>query len=425
MWEEQQKCMRRSPILFYALLGLAIVAELLVTNLFQKHFFRLTDGDLVHCTPIRSLVEKLPTPPTTWQTTPSMEPFDRSFHYVSSPMHSINQATQLIALAKQNCPIGTVPKRSRPGIIHFTRMVGRKAYPRVNSVVHLLIANYQAQNSTPPDSALQLLNDRDAHKYALTGAVGPYKGTQGRLSIWQPHVQDQDFSLAQVWVSSIDTNGKLHSLEAGWQVYRGLYSDSRPRLFVYWTADLYITTGCYNLQCPGFIQVSNKWLLGGSFAHISTFESDFQYEVKIGIFKDRGTGDWWLQLNDDNVGFWPRSLFGPGAFDGSNTRIQWGGEIWHRSGEFTDTHMGNGNHPSSSKHLRVAYVRNLQVVNRHDNLRDPPPTLSSIATYHACCDIRVHELGGNGSHRSTWGTYAYFGGPGFNSDCIGAKPFHQ
>ncbi|CAM6104012.1 unnamed protein product [Calypogeia fissa] len=413
-----------TSLLFYVLVGVPIFGELFLrTFLVQKHPFRqLPDGDLVRCIPIQNLMQRLPVPtPITWQTAPAMEPLDRNFPQVSK-VHSIREATQLITSeSKPVCPIGSVPIRSTPTIFDFTGLFGRKVYPKMmNSVVHLLVLDHKVKSSTPSDSALWS-NCDGTHKYAVTNIVGPYRGTQGRLSIWQPHVQDEEFSLAQVWVSSTDIYGKLHTLEAGWQIYRGLYSDSKPRLFVYWTADRYLNTGCYNLECPGFIQVSNKWLLGGSFEEISSLDSDFVYEIKIHIFKDRRTGDWWLQLNGDNMGYWPKSLFGPGAFSDLNTIIHWGGEIWHRPGMYTDTQMGNGNHPSSSGSQRVAYVRNLQVVNCLDSLVDPlrSPALSLLADYRACCDVKVHESWSNRSHRSSWGTYAYFGGPGFNADCVG------
>jgi hypothetical protein len=46
----------------------------------------------------------------------------------------------------------------------------------------------------------------------------------------------------------------LQTAEVGWQVYPQKYGNSYPTLFIYWTADGYNRTGCYNLDCSAFIQ---------------------------------------------------------------------------------------------------------------------------------------------------------------------------
>jgi hypothetical protein len=54
--------------------------------------------------------------------------------------------------------------------------------------------------------------------------------------------------------------------------------------------DAYNQTGCYNLNqgcpagSPGFVQVSNKVLIGGSISPTSTTDST-QYEFKLLVFK--------------------------------------------------------------------------------------------------------------------------------------------
>ena len=54
--------------------------------------------------------------------------------------------------------------------------------------------------------------------------------------------------------------------------------------------DGYVKTGCYNLNqdypvgSPGFVQVSNKVLLGGSIVPPSEVDSG-QYEIRLRVFK--------------------------------------------------------------------------------------------------------------------------------------------
>jgi hypothetical protein len=43
-----------------------------------------------------------------------------------------------------------------------------------------------------------------------------------------------------------------------------MYGNTKPCLFVYWTADDYHSTGCYNLSCTAFVQTNKNWAFGGA-----------------------------------------------------------------------------------------------------------------------------------------------------------------
>jgi hypothetical protein len=43
-----------------------------------------------------------------------------------------------------------------------------------------------------------------------------YYGAQANINVWTPHVENQEFSLAQIWVVSGPQN-ELNTVEAGWQ----------------------------------------------------------------------------------------------------------------------------------------------------------------------------------------------------------------
>ena len=49
-------------------------------------------------------------------------------------------------------------------------------------------------------------------------------------------------------------------------------------------ADGFIKTGCYNILCPGFVQVSTRIPLGILFGPVSVYGGP-QYEVGIRIYK--------------------------------------------------------------------------------------------------------------------------------------------
>lgn len=46
-------------------------------------------------------------------------------------------------------------------------------------------------------------------------------------------------------------------------------------------SDTYLT-GCYNLQCPGFIQTSENIIIGGAIAPVSEFNAN-QFEITISV----------------------------------------------------------------------------------------------------------------------------------------------
>ncbi|KAH9713150.1 NEP-interacting protein 1 [Citrus sinensis] len=103
-------------------------------------------------------------------------------------------------------------------------------------------------------------------QYAQVSAVdGNYYGARATINVWNPLTNFGELSIAQIWVLAGDGN-ELNSLEAGWTVNNG---EKKTRLFIYWTSDGYQSTGCYNLDCPGFVQTNKNIALGGSIEPVS------------------------------------------------------------------------------------------------------------------------------------------------------------
>eukprot|EP00850_Spirogloea_muscicola_P026526 SM008035S22601 [mRNA] locus=s8035:275:540:+ [translate_table: standard] len=48
--------------------------------------------------------------------------------------------------------------------------------------------------------------------------------------------------------------------------------------------DAYKTTGCYNLDCSGFIQTNNAVFIGGKISPVSSY-AGAQYEYTVLVFK--------------------------------------------------------------------------------------------------------------------------------------------
>src|SRR5208337_1734516 len=76
------------------------------------------------------------------------------------------------------------------------------------------------------------------------------------------------------------SGANLQTLECGWQVYPAMYGDAKPHLFIYWTADDYNTTGCYNLTCNAFVQTGTAYAPGMALSPTSV-SSGAQYVIEL------------------------------------------------------------------------------------------------------------------------------------------------
>ncbi|XP_063948197.1 protein neprosin-like [Daucus carota subsp. sativus] len=199
-----------------------------------------------------------------------------------------------------NCDKGTIPVR-RTTKEDILRAGSIKNYGKKKEIANILGPN---SAKPQPDASTE-------HEYSFASVMGEkYIGTRAIMEVWKPEVeQPNEFSLAQIWVLGGSFDGSLNSIEAGWQVYPNMYRDDSTRLFAYWTRDQYKSTGCYNLVCPGFVQISERIALGVSFQQVSTYQGS-QSSLTLLIWKDPTEGKWWLASDDREViGYWPTSLF--------------------------------------------------------------------------------------------------------------------
>ncbi|RZC51820.1 hypothetical protein C5167_020247 [Papaver somniferum] len=78
-------------------------------------------------------------------------------------------------------------------------------------------------------------------------------GASGLLNFWNPSVNQDQFSLAEIALQS-GSYEKTSVIKYGWRVDPQLYGDYVVRSFAYWTVDGGQNTGCYNILCRGFVQ---------------------------------------------------------------------------------------------------------------------------------------------------------------------------
>lgn len=261
------------------------------------------------------------------------------------------------------------------------------------------------------------LGSRDPHQHAVAFAWTESYGLSARLSVWKPALEhESDFSLAQLWVVGGVEHGKAperaQTVEAGWHVARGMYGDDVPRLFGYWTPDGY-ETGCYNLACAGFVQVSQRVGLGARFVRFNEPERAQGTSVQMTIVKDGAEGDWWLWVDGEWVGYWPRDLFSGDGLRERAELVEVGGEVHslHSPAAHTRTHMGAGSLVARAG-ARAAWID--RILNHAAPGELTTPELKLQITDRHCYDA---ELTRSGGRRDDSEPVLLFGGPGYSRFC--------
>lgn len=202
--------------------------------------------------------------------------------------------------------------------------------------------------------------------------------------------------MSQQWYASL--SNPTQTAEIGWQNYPAKYRTQNSVLFIYWTADGYQRTGCYNLNCPAFVQINRNWHFGSGFTNYST-QGGTQYEFTAEYYLYQG--NWWLALGGAWVGYYPGTLYRGGQMTRNAQVIEYGGEtvgtqIWPP--------MGSGRWANAGWRY-AAYQRNVFYIDTNSvtwwaNLTamQPSPCYSTAGPFF------INQRG--------WGTSFFFGGPG-------------
>ncbi len=240
----------------------------------------------------------------------------------------------------------------------------------------------------------------DGHWYAITYQTVNNYGGFSVLNLWRPYVSasaGQGFSLSQQWYSR-GSGAQVQTAEVGWQNYPAKYGTENSALFIYWTADGYRTTGCYNLDCGAFFQFNNNYRLGGTWGAYSSSGGP-QVEIALGYFLYQG--NWWLQLGNDIVGYYPPSVYRYGPFTSYADTIEFGGETF---GTTSYPPMGSGAFPAAN-YGYAAYQRLVLWRDALNNFYDA--SLGAYQPFPGCYLDSTPWWGGSANR-----TFFYFGGPG-------------
>ncbi|KAL6960089.1 hypothetical protein U1Q18_049393 [Sarracenia purpurea var. burkii] len=207
------------------------------------------------------------------------------------------------------------------------------------------------------------------------------------MNVWNPKTKWAEFSLSQIWaLERTGGSSTTNAIEAGWM------------------RDNYQNTGCYNLECPGFVQTSRKVAIGSPLKPVSTYKRK-TFDISVVVYKDKKTGNWWLKLQGTTLGYWPNSIFT--GLANNATALYWGGEVTDEKsgGHHTTTQMGSGHFPGEG-YRKASLFRDLGVIDT-SNTRTTPRSLEVAVTNPACYDLRFR------GKRAGF----YYGGPGYSAKC--------
>lgn len=243
----------------------------------------------------------------------------------------------------------------------------------------------------------------DLHAYA-SQYVTNYGGNSW-LNLWNP---SGDFSLSQQWYVG-GSGGDTQTVEGGWQVYSDKYNTNNSVLFIYWTADDYQTTGCYNLDCSAFVQTNSNWYLGGTWNNYSsTGGAQWGFELQWKLF----SGNWWLFLKGpgsyEAVGYYPTSIYNGGQLAQNATLIEYGGEVARKTGDVWPQ-MGSGAFANLGWQYAAFQNTIFYIPQDIDDGTGIWAQLGTTDEALASC-YTINYVSANSG--SSWGTYFYFGGPG-------------
>jgi len=276
------------------------------------------------------------------------------------------------------------------------------------------IATYETldqffQKSSYQASSVPLQPANNGHSYAILYRYVNNWGGSDYINLWRPAVNlplGEQFSISQEWYVGASNTPVEQTAEAGW--VNGRYGTSNQHtttssaLFVFWTPNDYNPKGpgCWNLDCPGFVQYSSKVALGSTFTNYSTTQGT-QYEVGLGYYLYQG--NWWFSVGGDWIGYYPGSVYAGGQLTKNAQLIEFGGETLASQNEWP--FMGSG-HFASTGFKSAAYHRLIYYRDVVGNFNNPPQmTVQQLAP--ACYTATSQIWGG-----TTWATYFFFGGPG-------------
>jgi hypothetical protein len=303
------------------------------------------------------------------------------------------------------CPQGNVPivRVTLPEML----MSDESSVPSLDRVL------FNRLNGIKEGEATLLPRSPTVHRYAHAAYKIPNIGAASRLNVWSPMVPSDEMSLSQIWVVGSDAAYSTQTVEAGWQVM-SFWHTPFSTIFVYATADDYNGTGCYATRCPesgrqvkeSFVLATNKIIIGKPIAAQSVAGAT-QSTVDVKWLRSPDTGSWWLKIDNDWVGYYPKSFFGSGPLSMQATYVDFGGET---AGITPTSQMGSGRFANEGW-TKAAYQSRLRYFTTDGHVAET--NVQADATDESCYTVSVN---GPSPPPNDDGTYIFFGGPGLSAN---------
>ncbi|KAK2385469.1 hypothetical protein QL285_072705 [Trifolium repens] len=178
-----------------------------------------------------------------------------------------------------------------------------------------------------------------------------------------------EYSTSSVIIES-GPPAELNSIHAGLGVRPDIYGDSQLRLTTLWTAFGSGDSGCSDMICAGFVQVTQdtRYFLGSVMSPTSRVGAPDKYELEFKIQRDKSTGNWWLIVNynpEVQVGYWPRDMFTHLSTGAS--KVRFGGETFAAPNTLSPP-MGSGRLPQDGYQYSSLFGRIQHIDTDYDQI---------------------------------------------------------
>ncbi|XP_065048259.1 protein neprosin-like isoform X1 [Musa acuminata AAA Group] len=275
------------------------------------------------------------------------------------------------------------PKRCPTGTIVIRRTT-KEDLIRARKYTHQIQSRVQPLQEQMADTS------GGAFHYArvsIDAGKGPkYYGASTDLDVFQlSGVSENQASTSQIILSKGERGPRnyINSVQAGWHVNYQWEGDNSTHFFTYWTSDGSQKTGCYNLVCKRFVQISTRLAPGMIYT---------QSSLSLSIYRDRFTLNWMLYNDREPVGYWPKEIFDNMA---DCSQVQMGGDVYSPLGEPSPP-MGSGvlNEAKFTRVLLTDGRGNDIKVTEYTTINDLPNYIYGVTS-----DLQTLTYGGPGGWR--------------------------
>ncbi|CAM0943476.1 unnamed protein product [Alopecurus aequalis] len=234
---------------------------------------------------------------------------------------------------------------------------------------------------------------------------GDVFGLSAAMTVNEPKVNKDSKDFSASWVQ-INNGGGEHTdrIGVGLEVNPSLSGDTHVRFHIGWTDGLY-KRSCIDLGCPGFVQVNPKFPIGAKLSNVSVYDGP-QYEMRVRIFKDPKSKNWWLTYGRKNIpiGYWPNGLFTFMNYKGDFAF--WGGIVQGPTATSKAPQMGSG-HFASEGFLKAAYMKSMEILDENNKYITPE---DNSRVTHGTSNYALYTV--NDFRFGEHGMSMFYGGPG-------------